>query len=321
MNLVVTGGLGFIGSNFIKYWLSENRQDSVINIDKLGYASDPAYLKDLSENRDYTFVKGDINDNSILRKYLKDTDAIVNFAAESHVDNSIQNSDVFVQSNFLGVKKILDEVKERGIRFHQVSTDEVFGTLTKRINSKFRESTRYNPRNPYSATKAAADLMIGAYINTYNINATISYSGNNYGPHQHPEKFVPKIILHAILNKKIPIYGNGEQMRDWVYVLDHCNAIGLILKSSMPGKRYLISSGEELSNKSLATKILTIMAKDVSLLEFVKDRPGHDIRYSSDSSRIRNKLKWKPKYSLQDGLVETIKHYSLNLNLYETKIQ
>ena len=321
MNLVVTGGLGFIGSNFIKYWLSENRQDSVINIDKLGYASDPAYLKDLSENRDYTFVKGDINDNSILRKYLKDTDAIVNFAAESHVDNSIQNSDVFVQSNFLGVKKILDEVKERGIRFHQVSTDEVFGTLTKRINSKFRESTRYNPRNPYSATKAAADLMIGAYINTYNINATISYSGNNYGPHQHPEKFVPKIILHAILNKKIPIYGNGEQMRDWVYVLDHCNAIGLILKSSMPGKRYLISSGEELSNKSLATKILTIMAKDVSLLEFVKDRPGHDIRYSSDSSRIRNKLKWKPKYSLQEGLVETIKHYSLNLNLYETKIQ
>ena len=321
MNLVVTGGLGFIGSNFIKYWLSENRQDSVINIDKLGYASDPAYLKDLSENRDYTFVKGDINDNSILRKYLKDTDAIVNFAAESHVDNSIQNSDVFVQSNFLGVKKILDEVKEHGIRFHQVSTDEVFGTLTKRINSKFRESTRYNPRNPYSATKAAADLMIGAYINTYNINATISYSGNNYGPHQHPEKFVPKIILHAILNKKIPIYGNGEQMRDWVYVLDHCNAIGLILKSSMPGKRYLISSGEELSNKSLATKILTIMAKDVSLLEFVKDRPGHDIRYSSDSSRIRNKLKWKPKYSLQEGLVETIKHYSLNLNLYETKIQ
>jgi dTDP-glucose 4,6-dehydratase len=321
MNLVVTGGLGFIGSNFIKYWLSENRQDSVINIDKLGYASDPAYLKDLSENRDYTFVKGDINDNSILRKYLKDTDAIVNFAAESHVDNSIQNSDVFVQSNFLGVKKILDEVKERGIRFHQVSTDEVFGTLTKRINSKFRESTRYNPRNPYSATKAAADLMIGAYINTYNINATISYSGNNYGPHQHPEKFVPKIILHAILNKKVPIYGNGEQMRDWVYVLDHCNAIGLILKSSMPGKRYLISSGEELSNKSLATKILTMMGKDVALLEFVKDRPGHDIRYSSDSSRIRNKLKWKPKYSLQDGLVETIKHYSLNLNLYETKIQ
>lgn len=321
MNLVVTGGLGFIGSNFIKYWLSENRQDSVINIDKLGYASDPAYLKDLSENRDYTFVKGDINDNSILRKYLKDTDAIVNFAAESHVDNSIQNSDVFVQSNFLGVKKILDEVKERGIRFHQVSTDEVFGTLTKRINSKFRESTRYNPRNPYSATKAAADLMIGAYINTYNINATISYSGNNYGPHQHPEKFVPKIILHAILNKKVPIYGNGEQMRDWVYVLDHCNAIGLILKSSMPGKRYLISSGEELSNKSLATKILTMMGKDVALLEFVKDRPGHDIRYSSDSSRIRNKLKWKPKYSLQEGLVETIKHYSLNLNLYETKIQ
>lgn len=321
MNLVVTGGLGFIGSNFIKYWLSENRQDSVINIDKLGYASDPAYLKDLSENRDYTFVKGDINDDSILRKYLKDTDAIVNFAAESHVDNSIQNSDVFVQSNFLGVKKILDEVKERGIRFHQVSTDEVFGTLTKRINSKFRESTRYNPRNPYSATKAAADLMIGAYINTYNINATISYSGNNYGPHQHPEKFVPKIILHAILNKKVPIYGNGEQMRDWVYVLDHCNAIGLILKSSMPGKRYLISSGEELSNKSLATKILTMMGKDVALLEFVKDRPGHDIRYSSDSSRIRNKLKWKPKYSLQDGLVETIKHYSLNLNLYETKIQ
>ena len=321
MNLVVTGGLGFIGSNFIKYWLSENTQDSVINIDKLGYASDPAYLKDLSENRDYTFVKGDINDNSILRKYLKDADAIVNFAAESHVDNSIQNSDVFVQSNFLGVKKILDEVKERGIRFHQVSTDEVFGTLTKRINSKFRESTRYNPRNPYSATKAAADLMIGAYINTYNINATISYSGNNYGPHQHPEKFVPKIILHAILNKKVPIYGNGEQMRDWVYVLDHCNAIGLILKSSMPGKRYLISSGEELSNKSLATKILTMMGKDVALLEFVKDRPGHDIRYSSDSSRIRNKLKWKPKYSLQDGLVETIKHYSLNLNLYETKIQ
>ena len=317
MKVAVTGGLGFIGSNFIAYAIKEHPNWQILNIDKETYAANKAYLSRYENNSQYEFIKGDISIKLEIEKYLQDVDMIVNFAAESHVDRSIEDSSVFVSSNFIGVKNLLEIATERSIRIHQVSTDEVFGSLPSNSRRKFNEETKYDPKNPYSATKAAADHLAMAFHNTYGTKVTISYSGNNYGPHQHPEKLIPKTILSIYKGKKVPIYGNGLQRRDWVYVDDHCTAIDNILKKALPGEKYVVSSGTEKKNIEIVNKIAQIMNAKSEVIEYVKDRSGHDARYRSDASLIMKKLGWKPKFNFDNAIRLTINHYISNVAMYE----
>ena len=317
MKVAVTGGLGFIGSNFIAYAIKEHANWQILNIDKETYAATKAYLSRYENNSQYEFLKGDISIKLEIEKYLQDVDMIVNFAAESHVDRSIEDSSVFVSSNFIGVKNLLEIATERSIRIHQVSTDEVFGSLPSNSRRKFNEETKYDPKNPYSATKAAADHLAMAFHNTYGTKVTISYSGNNYGPHQHPEKLIPKTILSIYKGKKVPIYGNGLQRRDWVYVDDHCTAIDNILKKALPGEKYVVSSGTEKKNIEIVNKIAQIMNAKSEVIEYVKDRSGHDARYRSDASLIMKKLGWKPKFNFDNAIRLTINHYISNVAMYE----
>jgi dTDP-glucose 4,6-dehydratase len=318
MKVIVTGGAGFIGSNFIIYWLKNYPNDQVVNIDKLTYAADLRNLK--GTNKNYRFVKGDISDKKFVEKNFNDADIIVNFAAESHVDNSIKNSENFVKSNIVGVHNLLEVVRINNTRFHQISTDEVYGSLPLKSSKKFREDSRYDPRNPYSATKASADFLVRAYYNTYRIPATISNCSNNYGPNQHPEKLIPKTILNAYLGNKIGIYGNGKQVRDWIYVEDHCSAIDKIIKKGKIGETYLIGENGEQTNIDLIKKILKLMGKPNSLIEFTKDRPGHDQRYAINASKIKKQLGWKPGFTFNEGIALTITHYLENKNKYLPKV-
>ena len=320
MKLIVTGGYGFIGSNFILYWLKKHRKDEIINVDKLTYAADPDNLKDLSQNAKYTFINGDIADKEFVERTFKDADAIINFAAESHVDNSIKDSSLFISSNILGVHNILETVRKTGIRFHQISTDEVYGSLPLNSKEKFNENSKYNPRNPYSATKAAADFLVRAYYNTYKLPVTISNCSNNYGINQHPEKLIPKTILNAYLDESIPVYGNGKQVRDWIFVEDHCSAIELIIQKGVYGETYLVGENGEKRNIEVIRTILKTMKKPDSLIKFVDDRPGHDVRYSIDSRKIQKELKWKPKFSFEKGIKITIEHYLKNKERYLKKM-
>ena len=320
MKLIVTGGYGFIGSNFILYWLKKHRKDEIINVDKLTYAADPDNLKDLSQNAKYTFINGDIADKEFVERTFKDANAIINFAAESHVDNSIKNSSLFISSNIVGVHNILETVRKTGIRFHQISTDEVYGSLSLNSKEKFNENSKYNPRNPYSATKAAADFLVRAYYNTYKLPVTISNCSNNYGINQHPEKLIPKTILNAYLDKSIPVYGNGKQIRDWIFVEDHCSAIELIIQKGVYGETYLIGENGEKRNIDVIRTILKTMKKPDSLIKFVEDRPGHDVRYAIDSRKIQKELKWKPKFSFEKGIKITIEHYLKNKERYLKKM-
>lgn len=316
MKIAVTGGLGFIGSNFIRYILDKYPGDEVINIDKETYASNHNYLKNYEVDSRYKFHKADIAFTKQIEKPLNDVDAIVNFAAESHVDNSINNSDLFISSNFIGAVNLLNLSNERGIRFNQVSTDEVFGSLPIQSEVKFNEDTRYNPRNPYSASKAAADHMVLSYYNTYSSPVTITHSSNNYGPHQHREKFIPKIILNALNNHKIPVYGDGKQIRDWLFVQDNCRGIDLVLRKGTIGQRYLIGGSNEIRNEDLVMRILQLMGKNYDLIEHVKDRSGHDIRYSSEISKISKELGWAPSVPFELGLKITLEHYINNMATY-----
>ena len=258
MRLLVTGGLGFIGSNFINYWISNHPDDEIINVDKVTYA---ANFDNISEpdNRNYRFVKADINDKKVMEELVASSDTIINFAAESHVDNSIASPEEFLKSNYMGVFNILELVRKYDKRFHQVSTDEVYGSLPLGSHDRFDENSCYNPRNPYSSTKAAADHLIRAYVNTYGIKATISNCSNNFGPNQHPEKLIPKTIINALSNQRIPVYGSGKQVRDWIYVEDHCIALDLILHNGRIGETYLVSSENEMSNIEVVNKILSIL--------------------------------------------------------------
>jgi len=303
----VTGGAGFIGSNFIHYWLKKYKKDEIINLDKMTYAANPKNLEGLPEDR-HKLVVGDIADAELVNKLVKDVDAIVNFAAESHVDNSINNSEPFIHSNIVGVHVLLEAAKKYEKRFHQISTDEVYGSLPLNSTKKFNEHTPYNPRNPYAATKAAADHLVMAYVNTYKLNATISNCSNNFGPRQHPEKLIPKTITNALQNKPIPIYGNGMQVRDWIYVEDHCSAIDLILKKGEIGEKYLISAENERHNIDVVKSILKLLNKPNSLIQYVADRPGHDVRYALEPKKIKE-LGWKPKYKFDEALKNTVKWY------------
>ncbi|KQB35348.1 dTDP-glucose 4,6-dehydratase, partial [Acidiplasma cupricumulans] len=309
-NILVTGGYGFIGSNFVNYLL-KNYDYNIKVFDKLTYASNLNNIK----NDNIEFIKGDLFNKIDIEKALKDVDIIVNFAAESHVDRSIVDAHDFLNSNIYGVYNILDYMKEnRNIeKFIHISTDEVYGNA---LNKKFDENSCLNPNNPYSATKASADLLILAYFKTYGIPVSITRSSNNYGPYQHPEKLIPKTIIYALLDKKIPIYGNGKNRRDWLYVDDNVKGIIKVMARGKNGEIYNIGSEIELENIEIVKKILHIMNKPESLIKCVNDRPGNDLRYSLDSSKL-NALGFKPEVDINEGLNKTIDWYKNNKSWWE----
>jgi len=311
MKVLVTGGSGFIGSNFVRYILNKYSDIKVINVDALKYGSNPVNLKDIEDDERYSFISGDIADYELISKLIKDVDIIVNFAAETHVDRSISNPYLFLHSNVIGVFTILEALRKNNpyAKFVHISTDEVYGDI---LSGSFKEEDRLNPSSPYSASKAAADMFVLAYVRTYGLHAIITRCTNNYGPYQFPEKLIPKTIIRASMDLKIPIYGTGKNVRDWIYVLDHCEAIDLVMQKGEKGETYNISSGEEKTNLEVVKTILDLMGKDGSLIEFVEDRPGHDLRYSLDSSKIRKELGWKPKYDFEEGIRETVKWYLEN---------
>lgn len=311
MKLLVTGGAGFIGSNFILYWLKKYPQDFIINVDKLTYAGNLENLKSVENNSQYKFVKADICDGKLMNEVMNGVDTIVHFAAETHVDRSITDPAPFIKTNFEGTAVLLDAALQNKVkRFHHISTDEVFGQLSLNSQEKFNDNTPYNPRSPYSASKAGSDFLVRAYYTTYNLPITISNCSNNYGPYQFPEKLFPLAITNIIEGKKVPVYGDGLYVRDWLYVEDHCEAIDLILQKGKVGETYLIGGlNEDISNLDIVKNILNIMGKDESLIEFVKDRPGHDRRYAINWSRINRELGWQPKHKFEEGLNATINWY------------
>lgn len=316
--ILVTGGCGFIGSNFIIYMLSKYDDIKIINVDLLTYAGNLENLNEIKENKNYKFIKGDISDREFIFELFKKEkfDIVVNFAAESHVDRSIMDPSVFVKTNILGTQVLLDASKEYEIkRFHQVSTDEVYGDLPiDNLNLFFTEYTSINPSSPYSASKASADLLVNAYHKTFNMNTTISRCSNNYGPYQFPEKLIPLMIIKALNNEKLPLYGNGKNIRDWLHVIDHCRAIDLILSKGKSGDIYNIGGNNEKSNLELVKIILKTLGKSEELISFVKDRPGHDLRYAIDPNKIVNELGFKPMYNFHIGIKETINWYVNNLS-------
>lgn len=311
MRLLVTGGLGFIGSNFIRLCL-RSQECEVVNLDKLSYGSNEANLREFAGDPRYEFVRGDICDPLSVRRALGiGVDAVVNLAAETHVDRSISDPLGFYRTNVGGVLNILECIRESGrdIRFVQVGTDESYGDI---LEGSFSESDRLSPSSPYSASKASADLFVLAYHRTYGLDALITRCTNNFGPFQFPEKLIPKTIIRALKGLKIPIYGSGKNVRDWIFVEDHCDAVMASLLRGKPGEIYNISSGNELDNLSLVKKILCILGLDESLIEHVADRPGHDLRYSLDSSKARKELGWHPRHSFDEALKKTVEWYVNN---------
>ena len=308
MRIIITGGAGFIGANFIHYWARGHPNDEIVNIDLLTYASDLSYLQGLKA-KNYTFLHRDIADRGLMLRLVRDADAIVNFAAESHVDRSISDSEPFIHSNIGGVHSILEAVRKYEKRFHHISTDEVFGSLSLGSKKRFTEQTLYNPSSPYAASKAAADQLVRAYHHTYKLPVTISTSGNNYGRFQHPEKLIPKVIIGALANKTITLHGSGLQMRDWIFVDDHCSAIETILRKGEMGETYCVSAEDEKNITDIAKMILDMLDRPHSLMTFKGERLGEDIRYASDPSKIRRNLKWKPAYSFEHGIRFTLDYY------------
>lgn len=310
--ILVTGGAGFIGSNFIRYWLKNHPEDFVVNFDKLTYAGHIESTKDFENNKNYKFVKGDICDPEAVAKVMNEVDIVVNFAAETHVDRSIDSPSVFVRTNVLGTHVLLESSLNNKIkRFHHISTDEVFGSLD--LNGgKFDESTCYNPHSPYSASKAGSDHLVRAYHDTYGLPITITNCANNFGPYHDPEKLFPRFITNLIDGEPVKIYGDGLYVRDWLYVEDHCRAIDLVLEKGKVGDTYLVGSMiQEINNLEVAKKLLDIFNLDDSYIKFVKDRAGHDRRYAIDSTKIRN-LGWEPKYDFDTWLKETVEWYKNN---------
>ncbi len=322
MRTLVTGGAGFIGTNFIRYWLEHHPGDTIINFDKLTYAGDRDNLVDLEENDSYQFIAGDICCQDEVEAVMAEVDQVVNFAAESHVDRSIANPQVFLETNVLGTHNLLEAAVEHDIQhFHHVSTDEVYGALALDSEEKFHEQRRYDPRSPYSASKAASDHLVRAYWHTFKLPITITNCSNNYGPYQYPEKFMPRMITNMLDGKKIPIYGDGKYVRDWLYVEDHCRAIEAVLTNGEIGETYCVGGQkEDVSNLALAKKVLQVMEKDEEeWLTFVTDRAGHDRRYAVDWSKIQEELGWEPQHSLEEGIAATVEWYRDNEDWWRTK--
>jgi len=305
MKLLVTGGLGFIGSNFILKLL-EKEEFEITNIDAELYGSDHRNLSKIENSNKYNFVKGNISNKKFMEEQITKCDAVINFAAESHVDRSINDANPFLVSNIRGAFTILDIITKQKKRMIQISTDEVFGSL---IEGTADERAKINPSSPYAATKAAAELLINSYSTTFDSDVIITRCTNNFGPRQFVEKLIPKIIILANQNLKIPIYGKGENIRDWIYVEDHCNAIEMLLSDGKSGESYNISANNEIDNITIVNKILRIMDKSEDLIEFVEDRPGHDFRYSMDSRKISKEIGWEIKSSFDKGLEKTIQWY------------
>ncbi|MGG1312877.1 dTDP-glucose 4,6-dehydratase [Cohnella laeviribosi] len=312
MKLLVTGGAGFIGSNFVHYVLREHPEDVVINVDCLTYAGNLENLRAVEGLPNYRFAKVDITDRASLQPLFEEgVDVVVNFAAESHVDRSILEPDVFVKTNILGTQTLLDLAKQYGIqKFVQVSTDEVYGTLGD--TGLFSETTPLAPNSPYSASKAGADLLVRAYHETFGLPVNITRCSNNYGPYQFPEKLIPLMIQNALEDKPLPVYGDGQNVRDWLYVEDHCSAIDLVIRKGVAGEVYNIGGNNERTNLQVVKTILKELNKPESLITFVADRPGHDRRYAIDATKIRKELGWNPKFNYETGIVETIRWYLNN---------
>lgn len=308
MKLLVTGGAGFIGSNFIHYWLKKHPTDEIINLDLLTYAGNLANLADIAGQPNYRFVKGDIVSSEVVDELVGQVDCIVNFAAESHVDRSIGNSLVFVKTNIEGTANLLEAARRHGVRFHQVSTDEVYGDLGPN-DPKFNELSPYRPSSPYSASKAAADHLVRAYYRTYNLPVTISNCSNNYGPYQYPEKIIPLFITNLIEDRKVPLYGQGSNIRDWIHVDDHNAGLEAVLLHGRLGETYCLGGDHEISNLELAQEIIRLLGKDESYIEFVADRPGHDWRYSIDFHKAKEELGWEPQVDFISGLEATVRWY------------
>ncbi len=318
MKILVCGGAGFIGSTFIKNYLKNNPNHTITNLDNLTIGSNLKNLKSIENNPNYSFVKNDIKNEKIIEEISKDKDIIINFAAESHVDRSIANPKPFIETNILGTYSILEAVRKYDKLFIHVSTDEVYGDA--QGNESFTEERNLNPSNPYSATKASADLLVSAYERTYGIKAITTRCTNNFGPYQFPEKLVPKTIIRLIKNLKVPLYGDGSQIRSWIYVSDHVSGIESIILKGKFGQVYNITAYEEITNKTIVEKILKNLGKSNDMIEYVGDRPGHDKRYSIDCSKIENDLKWKPKYKFDDALKETVRWYVENQSWWESLV-
>lgn len=314
MKILVTGGAGFIGSNFIHYCVNKYPDDKIINLDKLTYAGNLENLKSIENNTNYSFVQGDICNANLVDKILKDVDTIVHFAADTHVDRSILDPDPFIKTNIEGTYTLLKmALKNKIKRFHHISTDEVFGSLELDSKEKFNEKTKYNPNSPYSASKAGSDHLVNAFYSTYALPVTISNCSNNFGPYQFPEKLISLAITNLIENKNVPIYGDGLYVRDWLYVEDHCRAIDLILNKGKIGETYLVGGmTDDMSNLEIVKKIIKIMGKSEDMIDYVKDRPGHDRKYSIDWSKINRELGWKPEADFEEELRKTIKWYEEN---------
>jgi len=313
MKLFVTGGAGFIGSNFIRYWLKKHPKDKIINFDKLTYAGHLSSTKDFSLNKNYKFIKGDICNKKLVEKVMNGIDCVVNFAAETHVDRSIKDPSVFVRTNVLGTQVLLDAaLKSKVKRFHHVSTDEVFGALSLNSKEKFTEKTIYNPRSPYSASKAGSDHLVRSYFHSFGLPITITNASNNFGQFQDPEKFLPRMITNLIVGEKIKIYGDGKHVRDWLYVEDHVRAIEMVIKKGKIGETYLVGDmTKDVNNLQIAKMLIKYFAADESSIEFVKDRPGHDRRYAVDWGKLK-KLGWKPKFDFETWLTKTVEWYREN---------
>ena len=315
MKLLVTGGLGFIGSNFILKLLNETDEFDIVNVDAELYGAEQKNLDSIKNHEKYEFVKGNITNKRLMEELISKCDAVVNFAAESFVDRSINNADPFLVSNIRGTFTILDIITKQKKRMIQISTDEVFGSLSK---GSAGEQAKFNPSSPYAATKAAAELLIKSFSVTYDSDVVITRCTNNYGPRQFPEKLIPKTIILAKQGRNIPIYGNGKNLRDWIFVDEHCDAVYEILINGKSGQAYNISANNEISNMKIVSDILEIMGKSNDLIEFVEDRPGHDHRYSLDSSKIKNELGWSTKINFEEGIRKTIEWYEKNFSYYES---
>jgi len=311
MRLLVTGGAGFIGCNFVQYMLEEYHDYEILNLDALTYAGSLENLEGAMDNPGHKFVQGRIEDGKLVDHLMEGIDVVINFAAESHVDRSIVEPQVFIKTNVLGTQVLLDAALRHKVKlFYQISTDEVYGALELDSAEKFTEESPLRPNSPYAASKASADLLVRAYHRTYGLPVVISRCTNNYGPRQHPEKFIPTVILNALRDKPIPIYGDGLYVRDWIHVLDHCQSVDLILHKGKVGEIYNIGGDNEWANIELAREILKIIGKPEELLQSVPDRPGHDRRYALSSDKLKRQLDWKPSISFDHGLTETARWYS-----------
>ncbi|MGI0009663.1 MAG: dTDP-glucose 4,6-dehydratase [Nitrosopumilaceae archaeon] len=315
MNLLVCGGAGFIGSAFVRNHLAKNPQDKITNLDSLTIGSNKDNLKEVEHYPNYFFVKEDIKNLDAINKIVKQVDLVVNFAAETHVDRSIANPKPFVETNVFGTYALLEAIRRSGKLFVHVSTDEIYGDAKDR--GSFTEDDILKPSNPYSATKASADLLVEAYHQTYGIKCITTRCTNNFGPYQFPEKLIPKTIIRASRDLKVPLYGGGNQIRSWIYVLDHVQAIESLLTKGKSGQVYNITAWNEITNKTIVEKILKIMQKPLDLIEVVDDRPGHDKRYSIDASKIQETTGWKPQYEFEQALQETVKWYTNNPRWWE----